>query len=361
MGPEVQEAMIRQLMTQGLPHVSFGWQGGEPTLMGLDFFRRAVEWQQQYGYSGQTVANGLQTNGLLLNDEWAEFLRRYKFLVGVSLDGPPDLHDFYRRNAAGKGSFGRVMENIERLKAHRVEFNLLVVLNDRNVTQPERLWDFFLEHDLRYLQFIPCVERDPRTGKLASFSITGKQYGQFLRRTFDRWYGEGEPTLYERFFNDLLAVYCGEEHPSCLHRPECGDYVVVEHNGDVYACDFFVEPEWYLGNLLETPLPALTQTERAQSFRQRKRNLAPECRRCGWLPLCYGGCPKYRQFAGGVHRPNYLCEGYKRFYAYAHERLLALAHKYGRRPRVPLPPAELRRNDPCPCGSGRKFKKCCGR
>lgn len=360
MSLEVARELVRQKMEWGGSEVSFGWQGGEPTLMGLDFFRQIVAWQQEFGQPGQVVSNGLQTNALLLDEEWAEFLREYRFLVGVSLDGPEDIHDHYRRDWGRKGTFRRVMENIALLQRKKVEFNILCVVNAVNVSQPERLWDFFMEHGLFYLQFIPCVELDPRTGRPSAFSIAPEQYGAFLCRIFDRWRREEVPQVYVRFFNDLLGVYLGQESPTCLFRQECGDYVVVEHNGDVYACDFFVEPSWRLGNLMERPLWEIVQTARAQAFRVRKRNLAPECQRCGWLHLCYGECPKYRIINGGVHRPTYFCASYKRFFSHAHPEFLRLAQTLGGSPKVALPQAEWGRNDPCPCGSGKKFKRCCG-
>jgi uncharacterized protein len=329
--------------------------------MGLDFFRQVVAWQQEFGQPGQVVANGLQTNGLLLDAEWAEFLREYHFLVGVSLDGPPDLHDHYRLDLGGKGTFQRVLDRIALLKEAEAEYNILCVVNALNVHQPDRVWDFFMEQGFSYIQFIPCVEVDPRTGSPSDFSVTPEQFGRFLCRIFDRWYQEGPLDVYVRYFNDVMAVYLGHECPTCLYRRECGDYVVVEHNGDVYACDFFVEPEWKLGNLMEQPLWEIVATPHAQAFRARKRNLAPECQRCGWLPVCHGGCPKYRRINGGVDRPTYFCRAYRMFFAHAHARLMELARTLGGAPRVTLPPMEWGRNDPCPCGSGKKFKKCCGR
>ncbi|MBC8450005.1 MAG: anaerobic sulfatase maturase [Chloroflexi bacterium] len=355
MPDEVLDSLIRQVMALSVQHASFSWQGGEPTLMGLQFFERVVSLQQRYG-RGQTVTNGLQTNATLLNDEWGRFLRRYRFLVGVSLDGPGEMHDAHRVDRSGQGSFQRVMRGVSVLHQHNVAFNILVALTKQNICDPADLFHFFLAQDLRHLQFIPCVERDPVTHNLASFSISADEYGEFLCRTFDLWLKDGQPTAYIRFFDELLIAYVSGRHPSCIHRERCGDYVVVEHNGDVYACDFFVEPVWRLGNLLETPLIALLQGKRFNAFRRRKQELAAECRRCEYLHLCHGGCPKYRLLANGnIASPNHFCAAYRRFFAHSAPAMRALAWQ------VIQPDRRVGRNDPCPCGSGRKYKHCCGR
>lgn len=355
MSDEVLEALVRQTMALSGQHASFSWQGGEPTLMGLQFFERVVSLQHQYG-RGRAVSNGLQTNATLLNDEWGRFLRRYRFLVGVSLDGPDVMHDAHRVDHAGQGSFQRVLHGVNILRRHDVAFNILAVLTRQNAGDPETLFRFFLAQDLRHLQFIPCAEPDPVTHDLAPFSISADEYGEFLCRIFDLWLKDGQPTAYVRFFDELLIAYVTGQHPSCLHRERCGDYVVVEHNGDVYACDFFVEPAWRLGNLSETPLLELLQGERFKAFRQRKQGLAAECLRCEYLSLCHGGCPKYRLLANGdIASPDYFCAAYRRFFAHSAPTMRALAW------RVTQPDRRVGRNDPCPCGSGRKYKHCCER
>ena len=354
MSEEVLDSLVRQVMALSGQQASFSWQGGEPTLMGLPFFEKVVSLQQRYG-RGQTVANSLQTNATLLNDDWARFLWQYRFLVGVSLDGPQEMHDAQRLDHTGQGSFERVMRGVNVLRQHDVAFNILVVLTRQNIGDPTSLYRFFLEQDLRHLQFIPCAERDPATHDLAPFSISADEYGAFLCRAFELWLKDGQPTAYVRFFDELLIAYVNGQHPSCIHREQCGDFVVVEHNGDVYACDFFVEPAWRLGNLLETPLLELLQSERFTAFRQRKRELAAECRRCQYLHLCYGGCPKYRLLdSGDIASPSYFCAAYRRFFAFSAATMRALSW------RVAQPGRRVGRNDPCPCGSGRKYKHCCG-
>lgn len=382
MSPEVAEKMIRQYMPLGGGAPSFGWQGGEPTLMGLDFFKRVVEWQQRHGAAGQVVGNGLQTNAVLLDEAWAKFLAEYKFLLGVSIDGPRDLHDHYRRNVAGHPSWERVMRSVDLLRQHDVEFNVLMLLNDRNVKEPARVYDFLRENDFRYIQFIPCVEVDARTGAPTPYSITPEEYGRFLCVLFDEWYADGRPEFYERMFDDTFIAYMGHDQPSCIFREHCGNYVVVEHNGDVYACDFFVEPDWKLGNLMVTPLAELIRTPRAERFRNRKsHDLDPACRDCRFLRLCWGGCPKHRiDLPDGSHPPNYFCRAYKQFFTYSEPRMMKLKERYQAEERMrrtqaarfneqvlsasaarPTPASKIGRNDPCPCGSGKKYKKCCGR
>lgn len=380
----VLETLIADFMgLSGRQVSSFGWQGGEPLLAGLDFFRKVVRFQQQYGRPGAVVGNGFQTNATLIDEAWARFFQEYRFLVGVSLDGPPEVHDHYRRFCGGQPSHGRVMEAIDLLRRYQVEFNVLVLLNPLNVVRPRELYEYFLERDLRYLQFIPCIEPDPVTGGAARFSITPEQYGAFLCETFDLWMSAGSQAPYIRMFDDLLAVYLGYEAPCCLFQQECGQYVVVEHNGDVYACDFFVEPDWFLGNLMETPLADIVASPKAREFRLRKRRLGADCQACPWQSLCYGGCPRHRTaLQPEVARPSYFCESYQQFFAYSRPGFLKLKERIGRRQRrrmrselflpaqlplqrsalgVPPSPPKPRRNDPCPCGSGLKFKRCCGR
>lgn len=361
MSAEVLESLMQQYLAIAGEQAAFGWQGGEPLLMGLEFFQQAVALQQKYGRPGQRIANGLQTNGILLNDEWARFLRDYRFLVGLSLDGPPELHDAYRQALGGQGSHERVMEAARAMRRYSVEFNALVVLTPQNVKYPARLYDYFLSHDLRYLQFIPLAELD-ESGKLASFSISAEAYGDFLCAVFDRWLVNGQPTAYVRLFDEMLIRYVNGEFPSCTFRQACDSYVVIEHNGDVYSCDFAVEPAWYLGNLMQTPLLEIVQGARFQEFAARKGQLSEECRACPWLTMCYGGCPKYRLIGGGqADARDYFCRAHRRFFAHSKSTYEQLARRFSPVAAPPAAPAHPpERNDPCPCSSGRKYKQCCG-
>ena len=377
MSTEILEEMIRQALEQSGPQMNFGWQGGEPTLMGLPFFEKAVELQKRYG-DGKTIGNGLQTNGVLIDGRWAEFLRDNHFLVGLSLDGPEHIHDRYRLDAGGKGSWRRVVDAAKRMLDAGVEVNALVVVNDYSVNFPEEIYAFHKELGLQYMQFIPCVERLPdREGEYAPFTVPSEKYGRFLARLFDLWMDDfegGVPTTSVRWFDSVFFTYVNFSPPECTLLPECGVYVVVEHNGDVYSCDFFVDPRWKLGNIMEDRLTDLLNSPRQKEFGLLKYNLPRECRDCPWLRHCWGGCTKDRFRDGNGEQHAYLCPGYKIFFEHADGRLRALAQTWlaqqeqeAHQQQRSRPPAELSaggkigRNDPCPCGSGLKYKHCHGR
>ncbi len=360
MGPEVLESLIRQGMQLDRTQATFGWQGGEPTLCGLDFFRQVVSLQQRYGAAGQSVSNGLQTNALLLDAEWGRFLREYHFLLGVSLDGPAAYHDRYRTHVNGAGSHARVMESLRLLEREGVEFNILSVVNRVTGDHGAEIYDYLVDQGFRYLQFIPCVEVDPTTGRLTDFSVTPQQYGDFLCEVFDRWYNGGDPVVSVRDFDALWAVYLGQEAPMCCYQRQCGGYLVVEHNGDLYPCDFFVQDDLYLGNILETSLEEAFAGAALRQFALQKAAPRPECAVCTWLPLCQQGCWRFVGVEGSPR--HYLCHAYQQFFAHSYEGFMALRARYlpqlgGVQPSVPV--RAVGRNDPCPCGSGKKFKQCC--
>lgn len=361
MSRAVLEAVVQQGMQLDRRQATFGWQGGEPTLCGLDFFRAAVDLQKRHGYPGQSVSNGLQTNGLLLDREWALFLRQYNFLLGVSLDGPAAYHDAYRNHTHGGGSHARVMEALRLLEREGVEFNILSVVNRITGDHGAEIYDYLVGEGFRYLQFIPCVETDPSTGRLTEFSVRPEQYGDFLCEVFDRWYnGCADPQASVRDFDAILAVYLGQESPICCYQQQCGGYLVVEHNGDLYPCDFYVRDGLLLGNLLDTTLEEAFAGAALQRFAGYKAEPRGECVACAWLPLCLQGCPR---FVGveGAHR-HYLCRAYKQFHAHSYAGFMALRDRYlagGRGPRPDPPVRSVGRNDPCPCGSELKLKQCC--
>ncbi|MHB1293587.1 MAG: anaerobic sulfatase maturase [Anaerolineae bacterium] len=357
MGAGVLETLIRQGMALEPQHAAFGWQGGEPTLAGLDFYRRVVSLQQRFGADGQAVSNGLQTNGLLLDAEWAGFLRTYQFLVGVSLDGPAPYHDHYRRFANGDTTHERVMQTLRLLRRHDVAVNVLSVVNRVTADHGAEIYSYLLEHDLRYLQFIPCVERAV-DGGLAPFSVGPEQYGDFLCAVFDRWYNGGRPEASVRDFESILAVCLGRAPTLCCYQEACGAYLVVEHNGDVYPCDFYVAEGCRVGNLLGTPLEDLFASEPVQRFAARKAEPRAECALCPWLAYCHQGCP--RMVGVGDVAGHYLCRATKRFLAHSLPRFQELAAQLSGAPAA-AHAATPGRNEPCPCGSGIKFKQCCGR
>ena len=329
MSDEIVEALVRDYMQLGFANCGFAWQGGEPTLMGLDFYRKVIELQKQYGQDGQTVGNALQTNAIVLDDdEWGRFLNENKVLVGISLDGPKKYHDHYRLDHAGRGSFDRVAAAIGTCRNHNVQFNILVLLNDHNVTAPDEIFDFLLELDIKYMQFIPCVEQDEKTGEILEYSITPEQYGKFLCRIFDRWYEYGPRKVSVRMFDSILSYCLHGRHTICTFSPKCDQYVVVEHNGDVFVCDFFVEEQWRLGNLLETPLGEVVSNARKRQFAQHKRNVHNRCLVCRYHDLCRGGCLKERLASGDSYQSvSYLCEGYKMLFDHALPKFRELAAK----------------------------------
>lgn len=362
---------VRQACAGGGSQLAFAWQGGEPTLMGLDFFRQAVALQREHQRTGQQITNSLQTNGLVINDEWCEFLREHRFLVGLSLDGPQDIHNHYRKTKNGVGTWQQVVEAARRMLDQGVEVNALSVVTDVAARHAKEIYAFLKEQGLIHMQFIPCVEwEDEDQSRPTSFSVGSEQFGRFLCDVFDCWWADfenGRPTTYVRWFESVFATYLGLEGMDCTLQRECGDYLLVEHNGDVFACDFYVVPEWRLGNVLQDRLSDLLNSAQQQTFGRRKAKVPVACRSCQWLKQCYGGCPKERTKNELTTAPNHFCKGYQKFFRHADSRLQELSrdwmaeHKSVSPVAAPAPTSlKIGRNDPCPCGSGRKFKRCCG-
>jgi len=332
MSDEVLRRLVEDYMRLRFSPAVFVWQGGEPTLMGLDFYKKAVELQKKFGADGQEVTNCLQTNAILLDDEWCRFLHENKFLVGISIDGPKKFHDFYRLDHGGCGTFDKVMRSIEKCKEHKVEFNALILLNSRNVEHPEKLFDFFVENGIEYLQFIPCVETNPATGEIEDFSITPQQYGEFLCRLFDRWYDHGSGNISIRDFDSVLSYCITGRHTICTFDRQCSQYIVIEHSGDAFCCDFFVEPAWRLGNIFETPIEELATSSKKRAFARAKQSICNKCLLCRHLAVCRGGCLKDRAIyhkegfdLRSSLRESYFCEAYKRFFDYTLPRFMQIA------------------------------------
>ncbi len=373
MSEEVLRSMVRQVMRQGGRQLSFGWQGGEPTLMGIPFFERAVEYQVRFGQQGQSVGNGLQTNGVLINEDWALFLRDAQFLVGLSLDGPQHIHDLYRRFPSGRSSWEYVVKARDILLNKGVEVNALVVVNDYSVKHAQEIYEYHKSSGLTHMQFIPCVEPDAHDpSKAAGYSVDAEAYGDFLCDIFNLWsqdFQSGKPTTSIRWFDSVFYTYVGYEAPECTLLKECGVYVVVEHNGNVYSCDFYVEPEWHLGNVLTDRIEDMLNSPLQTDFGKVKTQLPPECHTCEWLKHCYGGCPKDRQHDPRDDGSNHFCRSYIKFFEHADVRLKQLAEEWKQeqaRPKqdgsAPQKAFEhVGRNDSCPCGSGKKFKNCHGK
>ncbi|NJD20894.1 MAG: anaerobic sulfatase maturase [Gemmatimonadetes bacterium] len=378
MSPAVLEAFVRQhIAAQPGPDVAFTWQGGEPTLLGLDFFREVVRLPREHA-GGRTLTNALQTNGTLLDDAWCAFLAEEGFLVGLSLDGPRGLHDALRPDKGGHATFDKVMRGLECLKKNGTLFNTLTVVSGVNAARPLEVYRFLKEAGSTHLQFIPLVERRPdAAARLAVIpeSVTGDAYGAFLLAVIDEWVRHDVGSTFVQLFDVTLAGWTGVEPPLCVFRETCGDALVLEHDGSLFSCDHYVYPAYRLGSILETPLEELAAGPAQRAFGQAKKEGLPRyCRECDVRFLCNGECPKHRFLAtpDGEAGLNWLCEGYKAFFTRTAPWFQAMAELLQRG----RPPAEVMRlvaeqdlrealaragrNDPCPCGSGRKFKSCCG-
>ncbi len=392
MSDAVLESYVRRyIAAQPVPVVNFAWQGGEPTLLGIDFFRRVVEFQQRYA-NGKRVENSLQTNGVLLDDQWGEFLSANRFLVGVSIDGPRGIHNRYRVDRAGAPTFDKVVRGIEVLKKHGVEFNTLTVVQRDNSRYPREVYRFLKEVGSGFLQFIPIVERvahsegedglvlvspDTRArAEVTEWSVEPAQYGKFLCAIFDEWVRHDVGRVFVQVFDVALQAWVGGPPALCVFAPTCGDALVIEHNGDLYSCDHYVYSRYRLGNVLENSLEAMVGSPQQRAFGDAKQTALPKyCLDCDYLFACYGECPKHRftDTPDGEPGLNYLCPAYKRFFSHVEPYMEFMAAELAQR----RPPAnvmrwarerdaqgsgrrEVGRNDPCPCGSGRKFKKCCG-
>jgi uncharacterized protein len=392
MPDDVLENYVRQyIASQEVPVVSFAWQGGEPTLLGVDFFRRAVEFQKKYA-DAKRIENSLQTNGVLLDEEWASFLAENRFLVGISIDGPRELHDHYRVDKGGHPTFDKVIRGIDVLRQHRVEFNTLTVVQRHNSYYPVEVYRFLKQIGSRFMQFIPVVERmassptaegltlisptSDQQAQVSEWSVEPEQFGRFLCGIFDEWVRKDVGEYFVQAFDVALEAWYGVEPSLCVFRRTCGQAMAMEHNGDLYSCDHYVYPENLLGNIMRDSLVELAGSDRQLRFGNDKLDTLPRyCRECDVRFACNGECPKHRflQAPDGESGLNYLCAGYKIFFHHIGPcmKFMAAELEAGRPPanvmdwiRSRGKKTELRRtpgrNDTCPCGSGRKFKRCCG-
>jgi uncharacterized protein len=373
-----------------IPVVTFTWQGGEPTLMGLDFFRGAIEFQKKY-CGDKKIENAFQTNGIRLNDDWCKFFKDNDILVGISIDGAEHNHDHYRRTLSGQTTFRKVMNGIELLHKHNVEFNTLSTVNSYNVDFASETYRFLKKIGSGFMQFLPVVEytadnrpeqelqliapMHSQNVKVTDWSVGASHYGKFLISIFDEWVRNDVAKYYVQIFDATLANYAGENPGLCVFNDTCGDALVMEHNGDLFSCDHFVYPEYFLGNITETSLIDLVKSQKQFDFGVEKRNKLPGyCLQCNVRYACHGECPKHRFLLTPDGRPglNYLCEGYKMFFSHVEPYMKFMAEEL----RDKRPPANVmnwirnkenqviapitpERNDPCPCGSGKKFKNCC--
>ncbi len=330
--PRMSDALLARYISQRLcgspgPVTHFEWHGGEPTLLGVEFFRNVVHLERQYLQPGQTVSNGLQTNGLLLDDDWAAFLAAEGFSVGLSLDGPSDLHDAFRKTADGDPTHSRVVEAFQLLKKHGVFCTLLCVIHAANVREPNRVYDYFCDLGARYIQFLPLVTQAGEK-RVSACAAQPDAIGSFLCRIFDRWIARDVGRIVIQNIDEALRSIYGVEHALCVHRKTCGTVAVLERDGDFYPCDHFVRPEHYIGNLHERSLADLASDPQMRHFGEAKQlGLPDRCLACSVLDACNGGCPKDRliALADSKHRLNFLCPAYKAFFNHTRPALIRLA------------------------------------
>ncbi len=411
MSDEVLETYIRRYIEdQRIPEISFSWQGGEPTLLGVAFFRNVVKLQAKYA-NGRRIINAFQTNGTLLDDEWGEFLAANEFLVGLSVDGPREIHDRYRLGNKGQRTFDQVMRGRTTLAKHGVDFNALCVVNRVNSQHPLETYDFLKREISEFIQFIPLVERgafkagagaqlrlaEPPVvretdrgvapgavndgvgaSQVTSWSVQPRAYGDFLCRIFDRWVRNDVGRVFVQLFDVQLGIWMGTPSGLCVFAETCGDAMALEHNGDLYACDHYVYPRYHLGNVLQDNLRAMVDSPAQRKFGSDKRDMLPRfCRECGVRFACNGECPKHRfmRTPDGEFGLNYLCSAYRKFFRHIDPFMTRMGELVqSGRPAAGIMQEftagesnavrgkileSARRNGPCPCGSGRKFKKCC--
>ena len=404
MADELLDTFVKQYIeSQQVPEVTFAWQGGEPTLMGIDFFKRVIHYQQKHARPGMSIHNSLQTNGTLLDDNWCQFFKKHNFLIGISIDGPQKLHDAFRVNRGGAGSFTQVMRGWRLLVEHGVEFNVLCTVHAANQDYPLEIYRFFRDVlKTQFIQFIPIIERVTtqilplanigwsdrgggerplytQSGNLVTGrSVNAQKYGKFLIDIFDEWVRHDVGQVYVQMFDVALGAWVGQPGSLCIFAPTCGTALALEHNGDLFSCDHFVEPDYLLGNIKTENMVELVASDKQRQFGQDKMDSLPQfCQECEVRFACHGGCPKNRF----IHTPdgkqglNYLCAGYKAFFNHVDRPMKIMANLLRQR----RPPADIMglmaaeddvrlqkafaqasRNDPCPCGSGKKFKQCHG-
>ncbi len=374
MSDDLMAEYLRQFIgAQPDGEVTVAWQGGEPTLMGVDFFRRAIESAESVRRPGQQLLHTIQTNGTLLTAEWCDLLARHRFLVGISIDGPPDIHDRYRVDKRGGPTSARVLRGLALLQSHGVDVNVLCTVHAANQDRPLDVYRYFRDElGLTFIQFIPIVERENETGfqegdTVSDRSVDPAAWGAFLEAVFDEWVTRDVGTVFVQLFDAALATWCGLPSTLCIFRETCGDALALEHNGDLYSCDHFVEPDHLLGNITTTTMVELVTSPKQRAFGQAKANSLPAyCRSCAVRFACNGECPRNRFTLTPDGEPglNYLCAGYKSFFTHidGSMRLMAQLLRSGRyADEIRGILATAGRNDPCPCGSGRKAKACHGR
>jgi len=368
----LEEYIVQHIHASPAQVINFSWHGGEPTILGLDYFRKVAALQRKHQPPGRRISNGIQTNGTLIDEDWCRFLAAEGFGVGLSLDGPAELHDRYRVSRRQEPTHEQAMRGYTLLQQHRIPLDILCVVHNLNVQYPAQVYRFFKQIGVRYLGFLSLVEFLPDACGVSDRTVPAEAFGVFLCTIFDEWLSQDIGRVKVQIFEEAISTAFGQEHALCIFRTICGDIPVIEHNGDFFSCDHFVDPEHRLGNIRETPFVELLESPSQRLFGQAKLDKLPNfCRVCDVLAMCNGGCPKDRflRTPDGEEGLNYLCAGYKRFFTHCRPFVadLSTLHRRQRLEGQTLPApdrtarisAKTGRNDPCPCGSGRKYKKCC--
>jgi len=358
------KAMIKSYMkTDQNNQYAFGWQGGEPTLMEKKFWERVIELQTKYAPPGAIISNGLQTNGTLITDEMAKFFAEYRFLLGVSLDGPAYLHNYYRKTIGQKPTHSLVMRGIERLQKYHVDFNILILVNNKTVKKAREIYLYLKNHGFNYHQYIPCVEFD-EIGNRKHFSITGEEWGDFLCELFDEWIKEDINQISIRLFDSIINYLVNNQYTVCYMGSDCCQYFVVEYDGGIYPCDFYVQEKLLLGNIMKGDWGDFLKSPIYKRFGKKKSLWNDNCDECSYLNLCHGDCQKFRNSDyKSLKKLSVLCKGWKKFYTYNLLQLEKLAKNLRDNKEsngsFQMKRKKIGRNSPCPCGSGKKFKNCC--
>lgn len=370
----LEEYIVQHIEASPERVIRFSWHGGEPTVLGLDYFRKIVAFQHKYRPPGRLIMNGIQTNGMLLDENWCRFFAKEGFCIGLSLDGPKAIHDRFRRDKGGYPTHDKVMQAYRLLRQHRVYTDILCVVTTHNVKAPLEIYRFFKKIGAGYVSFLPMVEREGGADdNLHPLTVPAEAWGNFLCTVFDEWITHDIGRIKIQIFEEAARTAFGQEHSLCIFRPVCGDIPVIEHNGDFYPCDHYVDPARRLGNIIETPLLRMLESSRMREFGHAKQDTLPRyCLECEVREMCHGECPKNRLIStpDGETGLNYLCVGYKRFFTHCQPFIEAVGREWDRKASVgktsgkdPLdvrPSARTGQNNPSPCGSGLKTKKCCG-
>jgi uncharacterized protein len=353
--------------------IRFSWHGGEPALLGLDYFKKIVTIQHKHKPANKKISNGMQTNGILLDEEWCRFLASENFSIGLSLDGPQEIHDKNRLTKDDEPTHKMVMHVYELLRKHQVYCDILCVVNSYSVQYPLKVYQFFKQIGASYISFLPVAESlSEAENGVSNLTIPAKAWGDFLCTIFDQWIEQDIGNIKVQIFEEAARTAFGQEHSLCIFRPVCGDIPVIEHNGDFFPCDHFVDTKYRLGNIRDTSLVELLESPEQMAFGQAKLDTLPACcKTCEVLNMCNGECPKNRFIKSPDGEPglNYLCIGYKQFFKHCLPFVRAVAEQWHRQnieqkptiPRAakPVVADKIRRNDSCPCGSGKKYKNCC--